>query len=170
MIRVSAAATLAALSLAACGSGDLDAEQQSKLAVIVQATSKYKDREVAIADGFRPLPRCFENDDETAALGLEYLHPRRSRDQKIELEKPEQLFYEEQPDGKPPVLVGVGYFVPDEGDKPPPSPLGHLDGPIPGQFFGQEPHYELHVWAYRENPDGLLAFFNPDVACLEGAD
>ena len=31
------------------------------------------------------------------------------------------------------------------------------------------PHYDLHVWLYRENPDGMLAAFNPDVSCRPDA-
>jgi hypothetical protein len=101
---------------------------------------------------------------------LEYLQIGRARDLQINLVEPEQLFYEEQPGGKPPVLVGVGYLVPDEGQKPPDSPLGHLDGPIPGQFRGESAHFELHAWVGRKNPDGVLSFFNPDVTCLDQAD
>jgi hypothetical protein len=164
------ASLLAALLLSAgCGSDTIDAEQGARLALVEEATAKYKNRNVALAHGYRPLPRCIENDDESGALGLEYVHLRRSRDLKIELAKPEQLFYEEQPDGRV-ELVGVGYFVPDEGQKAPKSPLGHLDGPIPGQYRGQEPHYELHVWVHRPNPDGMLAFFNPEVRCLDRSD
>jgi hypothetical protein len=28
-----------------------------------------------------------------------------------------------------------------------------------------EPHYDLHVWLYRENPRGLFAQFNPNATC-----
>ena len=28
-----------------------------------------------------------------------------------------------------------------------------------------EPHYDLHVWLYRENPNGLFAQFNPNATC-----
>ena len=28
-----------------------------------------------------------------------------------------------------------------------------------------EPHYDLHVWLYRENPNGLFAQFNPNASC-----
>lgn len=28
-----------------------------------------------------------------------------------------------------------------------------------------EPHYDMHVWLYRENPSGLFAQFNPNVRC-----
>jgi hypothetical protein len=28
-----------------------------------------------------------------------------------------------------------------------------------------EPHYDRHVWIYRENPNGVFAQFNPNVSC-----
>jgi hypothetical protein len=28
-----------------------------------------------------------------------------------------------------------------------------------------EPHYDQHIWLYRENPNGLYAQFNPNVSC-----
>jgi hypothetical protein len=28
-----------------------------------------------------------------------------------------------------------------------------------------EPHYDRHVWLYRENPNGVFAQFNPRVSC-----
>jgi hypothetical protein len=28
-----------------------------------------------------------------------------------------------------------------------------------------EPHYDQHVWLYRDNPSGVLAQFNPRVSC-----
>jgi hypothetical protein len=31
-----------------------------------------------------------------------------------------------------------------------------------------EPHYDLHVWLYRENPRGTFAQFNPNVNCEHG--
>jgi hypothetical protein len=163
-------ATVAVLALlpflAGCGAGKITSRSKLQgLENIREAVSKYKNLPVALNNGYRPLPTCVEDFDESGALGLEYLQLRAVRDKTINLVEPEQLFYEPQPGGKPPVLAGVGYFVPDEGQKPPASPLGHLDGPIPGQFFGEPAHWELHVWLFHENPDGLLAFFNADIKC-----
>lgn len=31
-----------------------------------------------------------------------------------------------------------------------------------------EPHYDRHVWLYRENPNGVFAPFNPNVTCRHG--
>ena len=28
-----------------------------------------------------------------------------------------------------------------------------------------EPHYDRHVWLYRENPNGVFTPFNPAVTC-----
>lgn len=28
-----------------------------------------------------------------------------------------------------------------------------------------EPHYDLHVWLYRDNPNGMFAQFNPNATC-----
>ena len=142
-----------------------DDRQRERLDAIRQATLKYRNRALALDEGYRPQPRCVESSDGSEALGLVYLHLRRARDQQIDLLEPELLFYQERVNGKQPVLAGVGYFVPDEGQKPPPSALGHLDGPIPSQGPGQPARYELHIWVHRHNPDGVLAFFNPDVTC-----
>ena len=31
-----------------------------------------------------------------------------------------------------------------------------------------EPHYDRHVWLYRDNPNGVFAQFNPKVSCEHG--
>jgi hypothetical protein len=28
-----------------------------------------------------------------------------------------------------------------------------------------EPHYDQHIWLYRDNPNGMYAQFNPNVSC-----
>jgi len=33
------------------------------------------------------------------------------------------------------------------------------------EAHGFAPHYELHLWIHRENPAGVFAPFNPDLAC-----
>jgi hypothetical protein len=30
-----------------------------------------------------------------------------------------------------------------------------------------EPHYDRHIWLFRENPNGMFAQFNPAVSCAE---
>jgi hypothetical protein len=43
-------------------------------------------------------------------------------------------------------LVAVEYIVIDVGQ---PAPT----------------HWSLHVWLWKDNPNGLFAAFNPDVSC-----
>jgi hypothetical protein len=151
---------------AGCGSGEVDDPQQrARLATIREATSVYKRVEAALAAGYRPVPACVESDNESGAVGQTYVNLRLNQDQQVNLLRPELLFYEQRPTGAP-VLVGVGYTVPDVDQRPPDTPLGHLDGPIPGVGPGQPDRFELHAWVHRENPDGPLATWNPDVKCL----
>jgi hypothetical protein len=148
-----------------CGSADVDDEQSRRFEAIRRATAVFKDPAAALAAGYRPSPRCAESDDESGAIGLGYQNLRINDDQQVELLRPELLFYEEQRDREP-VLVGVGYLVPDEDQRPPETPLGHMEGPIPG--VGPVPdRFELHAWVHRRNPDGPLATFNPRVRCLD---
>ena len=158
------AIVLVALS-SGCGSADIDDEQQQRLDSIRRATAVFRDPDAALSAGYRPSPRCAVSDDESGAVGLGYQNLRINDDQQVELLRPELLFYEEQRDREP-VLVGVGYLVPDEGQRPPETPLGHMEGPIPGT--GPIPdRFEQHVWVHRRSPDGPLTTFNERVRCLD---
>jgi hypothetical protein len=155
---------LVALS-SGCGSADIDADQRQRLESIRRATGVFRDQAAALSAGYRPGPRCAESDDESGAVGLPYQNLRINDDQQVELLRPELLFYEEQRDREP-VLVGVGYLVPDEDQRPPETPLGHMEGPIPG--IGPIPdRFELHAWVHRRSPDGPLSTFNERVRCLD---
>jgi hypothetical protein len=83
---------------------------------------------------------------------------------------PEALIYEVK-SGRA-RLVGVEYIVPVEAWRPaegePPVPV--LEGQVfhfnesPNRF-GLPAFYELHVWAWRNNPKGTFADWNPQVSC-----
>jgi hypothetical protein len=80
------------------------------------------------------------------------------------------LTYEPQPNGRL-RLVALEYFKPaadqtgkDDSDRP------HLfqqpfDGPMPGHSPGMPVHYDLHVYLWKHNPNGLFAMWNPNVKC-----
>ncbi len=40
-----------------------------------------------------------------------------------------------------------------------------FQGPMRAHHPGMEKHYDLHVWLWKENPEGLFAEWNPDVTC-----
>ena len=68
-------------------------------------------------------------------------------------------------------LVGVEYWRADadrdlatSGDKP--SLFGQpFDGPMPGNNPTMPVHYDLHVWIFENDPSGMFAQFNPNLAC-----
>ena len=83
---------------------------------------------------------------------------------------PEALLYEPK-DGKL-QLVGVEYIVIaadwDAKHPTPPVLMGQLFNysGAPNRF-GIPPFYELHVWAWKNNPAGMFADWNPRVSCEE---
>ena len=123
------------------------------------ATEKYKDPAAAIAAGYVPMP-CVSG-PVTGAMGLHYANPAYLEDNTIDVAKPEALMYEPQADGTM-ELLGVE-FITFTGPTVLQGHLFHLTG-APNRY-GLDPFYELHVWAWRENPAGAFSDFNPDVSC-----
>lgn len=91
-------------------------------------------------------------------------------DGKVDAKAPEALIYEVK-NGRA-RLVGVEFIVPVDAWHPaegePPVPV--LEGQVfhfnesPNRF-GLPAFYELHVWAWRDNPNGTFADWNPRVSC-----
>jgi hypothetical protein len=76
--------------------------------------------------------------------------------------QPEAILYEEAENGqmRP---VAVEYIVIDAGQDAPtfaghPFDVGGTPVPVP--------HWSLHVWLHKENPNGMFTPFNPNVSCL----
>jgi hypothetical protein len=154
-----------AVPMSACGSGEIDdPELERKLGDIRQATEKYKDRRLARRDGYVPTPACTASADDEGAMGIAFVNRALSRDDKVDILRPEQLLYEPGPKRRR-TLVGVMYAVPSTGQRPPDTPLGHLDGPIPGRFKGQGDNFAVAAWVHRSNPNGVFDTFNPNVNC-----
>ena len=79
----------------------------------------------------------------------------------IDIAKPEAVMYEPKPDGSL-NLVAVEYIA----FKGPAALEGQLFNFVPApNRYGLDPFYELHVWAWKQNPDGTFADNNPDVSC-----
>ena len=83
---------------------------------------------------------------------------------------PEILLYEPLPNGRL-RLTGADYLVPKDaweatGAHGPPELMGQLfhlfDSP---NRFGLPAFYTLHVWAWKDNPNGTFTNWNPNVSC-----
>ena len=84
----------------------------------------------------------------------------------VDAEHPEALIYEPASDGRM-RLVGVEFitFASDWVNEVP-TLEGHLLN-LTGapNRYGIPPFFEIHVWAWRNNPDGSFADWNPRVTC-----
>jgi hypothetical protein len=123
------------------------------------ATEKYKDAGAASVDGYVPMP-CVSG-PAGGAMGIHYVNVGYLEDGIVDVTKPEALMYEPRADGTL-ELLGVE-FITFAG---PTALQGHLFHFVNApNRYGLDPFYELHVWAWRANPGGTFADFNPDVSC-----
>jgi hypothetical protein len=136
-----------------------DASQSQLLAQVRRATAKYQRLEVAEADGYELSEHCVYN-EELGGMGHHAVNAGLLGTDFDPL-KPQALLYEATPDGKY-NLVGVEYIV-FNIDQPHPhfgNQLFDVGGtPIP------DPHYSLHVWVWKANPNGMYTAYNPNVSC-----
>jgi hypothetical protein len=179
-------AVLLGVALAGCASVDLgqseldlagNPEANQSLAAARAPTAAYHDPDVAIADGFVPTDACVASP--AGAMGMHWLNPARAMDGMVTADEPEVLLYQKAPNGI--TLGGVEYFFPliidgapwfgeepPPDEKIPPSPIlfgRDMEGPMMGHEEGMPWHYDLHVWIWRNNPDGIFAEFNPNFSC-----
>ena len=121
--------------------------------------ARFADVNAATAEGYAPIP-CVSG-VEGGAMGIHYVNGALIEDGEIDLSKPEAVMYEPQADGTM-QLVAVEYIT----TKGPANLDGHLfafNG-APNRY-GLPAFYELHVWAWRDNPTGTFADMNPEVSC-----
>jgi hypothetical protein len=139
-----------------------------------QATARFRDINVALAEGWVAATPCVSGPNE-GAMGVHFVLPARVGDGMLNASEPEALIYEPLASGAM-RLVGVEFIViaadwasknPDGGA---PSVDGHLMHFIgePNRY-GLPAFYELHVWAWERNPNGHFADWNTQVTCNKQA-
>jgi hypothetical protein len=84
--------------------------------------------------------------------------------------KPQVLIYE--PVGNRLNLVAAEWFVPTAAAKVAPTIFGtKLEGPMEGHapvLPAELTHWDLHVWLWKENPNGLMHSTNSTIKCPDG--
>jgi hypothetical protein len=150
-------------------------EQNSPLVNKVRkATAQFKDINVAIAAGFAQATPCVSGPD-FGAMGVHFVLMPRITAGTLNATEPEALIYEPLANGAF-RLVGVEFIVLAsvwQTEIPAGSPAtatpaleGHLmnfvDAP---NRYGLPAFYELHVWAWEQNPVGSFADWNTQVTC-----
>jgi hypothetical protein len=165
------------------------------LAEVRAATERFMDVNVALAEGYirDPMDLCDTADmmgkpAELGAMGIHYFRPDLlgitappnprvdGNGVHTDFRKPAILIYEPQKNGSL-ELVAVENLVFQKswaatGAKAPPSFHGVAwdtmqDDPRTAidEAHMFEPHYDRHVWIYRDNPSGVFTPFNPAVSC-----
>ncbi|RTM09429.1 MAG: hypothetical protein EKK31_05965 [Hyphomicrobiales bacterium] len=121
--------------------------------------SRFEDVAVAKAEGYAPIP-CASGLT-GGAMGIHYVNAAYLKDDAVDIAKPEAVMYEPMADGTL-KLIAVEYIT----AKGPASLEGHLFNfnTAPNRY-GLGPFYELHVWAWKQNPTGAFADMNPNVSC-----
>jgi hypothetical protein len=156
------------------------------LAEVRRATERFQDVNAALAEGYIRDP--FDVCDTAAmmgrpaslgAMGIHYFRPDLlgiTARTHTDFRKPSILIYEPQADGSL-ELVAVENLVFVRAW----HAAGHAERPTfhgvpydsmrddPSTAVDEahmfEPHYDRHVWLYRDNPNGIFTPFNPAVSC-----
>jgi len=176
------------ITIAAPSVSTAQAKQQGKaasgvnaaaIAAVKAALDKYKDPIAAVRDGYFSTVGCIDfptggsehgsMEYKPGAMGVHFLNPALIGP-KLDSTKPQVLLYE--PVGDRLVLTGAEWFVPTAVSKTPPSILGHqLMGPMEGHppiIPAELHHWDLHVWLYKDNPNGMFSPTNSAVKCPKG--
>lgn len=199
-MRTLIASVLAATALAACGpvttaGTETPGPGEPTLAQIREATARFQDVNVALAEGYvrEPTNTCevatmMGRPAADGAMGVHYLRPDLlgitappnprvdGNGTHTDFLSPGVLIYEPQADGSM-QLVAVENLVfqaswAAAGNSAPPSFHGQpydamVDDPATtlDEAHGFAPHFDRHVWIYRDNPNGVFNSFNPAVTC-----
>jgi hypothetical protein len=134
------------------------------------ATARFKDINVAIAEGWVQGTPCVSGPD-TGAMGVHFVQPARIAAGVLKADEPEALIYEPQSNGAF-RLVGVEFIVLAGvwQSRNPPGSTPALEGDLLNYIgapnrYGLPAFYELHVWAWEHNPKGSFADWNTNVTC-----
>jgi hypothetical protein len=135
------------------------------------ATARFKDvtSPEGPGEGYSLAFGCVSGGD-FGAMGLHYVNMALV-DGDVNPSQPEIILFEPISNGRI-RITGVDFLVPvaaweqkHPGEGPPQlfGQLFHLfDSP---NRFGLDPFYTLHVWAWKENPNGTFVNWNPNVSC-----
>ena len=151
-------------------------QENALVQAVRSATEKYKNvRSIeGPGDGYELTFGCVSGGD-FGAMGLHFLNFKLV-DGEVDVTQPEIVLFEPTPNGGiritgadfvvPVAAWDAAHAVPPAEHAPPPELMGQLfhlfDSP---NRFGLDPFYTLHVWAWKDNPNGTFGNWNPNVSC-----
>lgn len=146
-----------------------DDSAQGLVQAVRESTAKFKDVRAAAPDYVLTFG-CVTGPD-AGAMGLHYVNFDVLKKGLLDAAHPTILIYEPQPDGTQ-KLVGADFLIlASQWD------AAHPQGGAPqlmGQLFqyfeapnrfGLPAFYTLHVWAWKDNPNGAFVNWHPHISC-----
>ena len=176
LARRLAACTLLAVAIAPRVASGQGAALSPDLQDVRKLLDKYNDPVVAVHDGFYSSLGCISYPKgggegtmkyPPGAMGVHFINFA-NVGPTLDPAKPQVLIYE--PNGDKLKLVAAEWFMPAEiaGGKAPSIFGQELGGPMEGHkpLMPQGlHHYDLHVWLWKTNPEGVFSPTNPAVKC-----
>jgi hypothetical protein len=133
-----------------------------------RGTEMFRDVRNAGPD-YQPVLGCVSGPD-AGAMGVHYLNGALLADARVEPSQPEALIYEFTNGAAK--LVGVEFIILASvwHETHAPQDVPTVDGQLMQFYespnrFGLPDFYELHVWAWKENPNGSFVDWHPNVSC-----
>lgn len=138
------------------------------ISIVRNATERFKDVKVAEAEGYALQFGCVSGPD-AGAMGLHFINGAILSNSIIDPTRPTIVIYEPVPGGGL-RLIGADFLVFADAwnatHSSPPELMGQLFHyfETPNRF--QLPaFYTLHVWAWKDNPNGAFVNWHPNVNC-----
>jgi hypothetical protein len=145
-----------------------DGQASALIQIVRDATARFQNASDAVAAGYHLQFGCVSGPD-SGAMGLHFVNGSLVNGGVIDARRPQIVIYEPQADGHL-QLIGADYLVIastwDASHTGPPQLMGQLfhyfEAP---NRFGLPAFYTLHVWAWKDNPNGAFVNWHPDVSC-----
>ena len=154
------------------GPQKLTAQQNALVRAVRDATARFRNvtTPAEVGDPYAMIFGCVSGGD-VGAMGIHFLRGDILHDGDVKDDEPEILLFEPTANGGI-RLTGADFIVfkseweakhKDEGPPVLDGQLFHLfDSP---NRFGLDAFYTLHVWAWKDNPNGTFTNWNPNVSC-----
>jgi hypothetical protein len=142
--------------------------QGELLRIVREATERFKDVQDAERAGYVLQFGCVSGSD-SGAMGLHFVNGALVNAGVLDARHPQIVIYEPTGDGKL-KLIGADFLLFADAwnakHDGPPELMGQLfhlfDAP---NRFGLPAFYTLHVWAWKDNPNGAFVNWHPNVSC-----
>ena len=146
--------------------------QSALIKIVRDATERFQDVAEAGREGYTLQFGCVSGPDQ-GAMGLHFVNFDLVSRGIIDPTRPQIVIYEPTGDGRL-KLIGVDFLLiasvwdADKTHTGPPQLMGQLfhywESP---NRFGLPAFYTLHIWAWKENPNGAFVNWHPNVSCQQ---